>query len=114
MLVTLDLICTNIYNVVSAPIDRKISYVEIWMIGVHFPIFIAILEYGIILAMKKYEKAPNTPGVHKIGNIAFINTKDGHFDVSNFSKNLDMITFFLCLIFIILFNMIYWSVAFQK
>ena len=114
MLVTLDLICTNIYNVVSAPIDRKISYVEIWMIGVHFPIFIAILEYGIILAMNKYKKDSIPAGVYINRSVKINKSEDSHFDVTNFSKKLDIITFCSCVIFIILFNIIYWSVAFQK
>ena len=54
MLVTLDLIATNVYNSVKAPAKRGFSYIEIWMIGVQIPILLGILEYAILLALKKY------------------------------------------------------------
>ena len=54
LLVTLDLIATNVYNSVKAPANRGFSYIEIWMIGVQIPILLGILEYAILLALKKY------------------------------------------------------------
>ena len=54
---TLDLIATNVYNYVKAPANRGFSYIEIWMIGVQIPILVAIFEYAIILAMKKYQSS---------------------------------------------------------
>ena len=54
LLITLDLIATNVYNSVKAPAKRGFSYVEIWMIGVQIPILLGILEYAILLALKKY------------------------------------------------------------
>ena len=53
MMVTLSLISTNSYNSVEAPKDRGISFLEIWMLGTHFPILFAILEYGVILSLEK-------------------------------------------------------------
>ena len=37
MMVTLSLISTNSYNSLDAPEDRGISFLEIWMLGTHFP-----------------------------------------------------------------------------
>ena len=51
---TLDLIATNVYNSVAAPIQRGFSYIEIWMLGIQIPILVGVFEYGILLAMKKY------------------------------------------------------------
>ncbi len=53
LLVTLYLIATNVYNSVNAPKARGFSYIEIWMVGMQIPILAAIIEYGIILGMKK-------------------------------------------------------------
>ena len=47
-------IATNVYNSVKAPAKRGFSYIEIWMIGVQIPIPLGILEYAILLALKKY------------------------------------------------------------
>ena len=56
MLVTVDLIATNVYNSVKAPAQRGLSYIEIWMLGIQIPILVGIFEYGILLAMKKYHQ----------------------------------------------------------
>ena len=53
MMVTLSLISTNSYNSLDAPEDRGISFLEIWMLGTHFPVLFAIVEYGVILSMDK-------------------------------------------------------------
>ena len=49
-------LATNVYNSVTAPTQRGFSYVEIWMLGVQIPILTGVVEYGILLAMKKYHK----------------------------------------------------------
>ena len=59
LLITLDLIATNVYNSVKAPAKRGFSYIEIWMLGVHIPILLGILEYAILMAMKKYDRRRN-------------------------------------------------------
>ena len=56
MMVTLSLISTNSYNAIEAPEDRGISFLEIWMLGTHFPILFAILEYGLVLAFEKSKR----------------------------------------------------------
>ena len=100
MLVTLDLIASNIYNSVKAPIHRKISYIEIWMIVVHVPIFTAILEYGVILTMKKWRNTLiSSTSQAECQNDYNLETK---------SKSLDCWTFVFSLMFIIIFNTCYW------
>ena len=56
LLITLYLIATNVYNSINAPSQRGFSYIEIWMIGIQFPMLVGIIEYGILLAMKKYHQ----------------------------------------------------------
>ena len=59
LLVTLDLIATNIYNSLKAPPQRGFSYIEIWMIGVYVPILLGILEYACLMTMKKFGRQSN-------------------------------------------------------
>ena len=40
LLVTLDLIFTNVYNSVEGPKSRGFSYIEVWMVGMQIPIII--------------------------------------------------------------------------
>ena len=56
LIVTLHLISVNVYNSVNAPTNRGFSYIEVWMFGIHCPIFFALLEYGFILYLKKVAK----------------------------------------------------------
>ena len=88
LLVTLDLIATNVYNSVEAPTQRGLSYIEIWMIGVQIPILVGIFEYGILLAMRKYYKS---------------------MDMYSLGKTMDKWTFTASLIFVFLFNIFYWT-----
>ena len=91
LLVTLYLLATNVYNSVTAPTQRGFSYVEIWMLGVQIPILTGVVEYGILLAMKKY---------HKV-------------EMNSVSKTVDKWTFSGSLLFIMIFNIIYWSMGLQ-
>ena len=54
MLITLYLIQINTYNSIKAPPKRGFSSVELWFEGMQAPILIAIFEYGILLALKKF------------------------------------------------------------
>ena len=54
MLITLYLIQINTYNSIKAPPKRGFSSVELWFVGMQAPILIAIFEYGILLALKKF------------------------------------------------------------
>ena len=53
---TLFLIVSNVYNSVKAPAKRGFSYIEIWMVGVQIPILTGLTEYGVLLALKKYQQ----------------------------------------------------------
>ena len=59
LLVTLYLISSNVYSSLQAPIQRGFSYIEIFLMGTQGVIFFAILEYGFILAWKKYSNIWN-------------------------------------------------------
>ena len=54
LLVTLYLMSTNVYISLEAPLKRGFSYIETWIVGAHGTLCIAIVEYGIILAWKRY------------------------------------------------------------
>ena len=56
LLITLYLIASNTYSSVKGPNRRGFSYVELWMVGVQTSLLVAIFEYGVILALKKYPK----------------------------------------------------------
>ena len=129
-MVTLDLIATNVYNSVKAPAKRGFSYVEIWMIGVQIPILLGILEYAIVLVLKKYYSdvieentivfiSPNQ-GIEKNTSIFFYRLTTYAFFLENknidnkisrwdsIERIMDKWTFFSSISFIIIFNMIYW------
>ena len=75
------------------------------MIVVHVPIFIAIVEYGIILTFKKYRKLANNMKE---------TMQEMDFKINEFSKKSDKITFIICFTFIVMFNVFYWFIALQK
>ena len=97
LLVTLYLITSNVYNSVEAPLKRGFSFIEMWGIGVQVPILFAIIEYGFILSILKYG---NPNGDH-----------DKKADIKKLIDKVDMLSFFGSGGFIIVFNLIYWSVA---
>ena len=111
-MITLDLIATNTYNSVKAPPGRGFSYVEIWLLGVQIPILLAIVEYGILLTMKRVNKK-KTPDQNKIqvmynGSQTTIRERK-IMDVDKIGKTMDLWTFITSLSFIIIFNIVYWS-----
>ena len=113
-MITLDLIATNTYNSVKAPPGRGFSYVEIWLLGVQIPILLAIVEYGILLTMKRVNKK-KTPDQNKIqvlynGSQTTIRERK-IMDVEKIGKTMDLWTFIISLSFIIIFNIVYWSAA---
>ena len=59
MLVTLFLISTNVYSSIDAPPGRGFSYIELWMVGMFLPISFALVEYSVILGVKKYQIVTN-------------------------------------------------------
>ena len=89
-MVTLYLIASNTYASVKGPTNRGFSYIEIWMTGVQISMLMAIIEYGIILAIRKDKKISN--------------------DIDEICRKMDLFTFFASLTFIVLFNIVYWVV----
>ena len=86
MLIIIYLMQINTYNSVEAPPNRGFSMIETWFVGMQFPILFAILQYGIILTMKKY-----WPYQKKIK-----------------PNTIDLWTFFFSVSYLIVFNLIYW------
>ena len=78
LLVTLALITSNVYNSVNAPPKRGFSYIEVWMVGVQVPILVGILEYGIILALKKYCRTKESAPVINVVGIGSNTTSKGY------------------------------------
>ena len=108
LLITLDLIAANVYNSVQGPPSRGFSFVEVWMLGINISILVGVLEYGYLLATKKF-RIDTT----QIGKVMGITMKEKQNDVEFevYYKKIDKITFLFTLIFIIVFNLIYWSIA---
>ena len=96
LLVTLYLISANTFNSMKAPLNRGFSYVEIWAVGVQIPILMAIFEYGVVLGMMKYKKGDEIDKIELAYKI----------------KKIDMWSLVASGIFIILFDIIYWTIAF--
>ena len=101
LLVTLHLIAANIYISVEGPRQRGFSYIEIWMVGMQVPILMAVIEYGIILAMKN--QGTKRLNLRKV-SIAKIAMYD-------FEKILDKWTSYGLFVYIIIFNCVYWMAA---
>ena len=97
----------------KAPSERGFSYIEIWLLGIQFPIILAIVEYGILLTMKRMQKKDN--GQVKIqvihsGNHPQIREK-AIWDLDQMGKTMDKWSFISSLSFMIIFTIVYWSVA---
>ena len=113
-MITLDLIATNTYNSVKAPPGRGFSYVEIWLLGVQIPILLAIVEYGILLTMKRVnqKKTPDQNKIQVLYNGSQTTIRERKImDVEKIGKTMDLWTFIISLSFIIIFNIVYWSAA---
>ena len=113
LLLTLFLISSNVYNSLKAPQKRGFSYAEVWIFGVYFPIILAVLEYGAILAWKKYFEIDSTSGLKIIKTVG----KSSSSSFGNFffiqlitfpTLFSDMASFFISSIFFLVFNIVYW------
>ena len=96
MLITLYLIQINIYNSVKAPPKRGFSAIEIWFVGIQAPILLAVLEYGGLLALKKFQ--PN----QQVEIMGIHTSKEQLF------KYVDLFTFCLSIIYLLTFNAWFW------
>ena len=112
LLVTLYLISYNVYGSLKAPKNRGFSYIELWMIGHQNVIFIAILEYGLVLIWKKFysKSMPNIVEVLE-PSVQDSMLEDDDMTLNEKIKRLDMISFFILIFLMILFNLYYWTVA---
>ena len=117
VLVTLHLISANIYNSVEGPSNRGFSFIEIWMVGTQIPILLAVFEYGIILMLKRKVDAATISKANLIkvsgsdSNMAphkVDKPKDKKYKSVQF---LDKCSFIGSLTFIVLFNLVYWTLA---
>ena len=102
-MITLDLIAMNTYNSVKAPPGRGFSYIEIWLVGIQIPILLAIVEYGILLVLKRCNRTKN--------EVTEFEPKKEKKDLDRIGKTIDKWTFLVSFSFIIIFNFIYWSMA---
>lgn len=88
MLMTLYLIAITSYASLNAPGSRGFSYIEIWFVGIQAPILMAILEYGIVLALRK---------------LAY------HYPIKQLTQKMDIAFFFISLLGLGTFNSYYWT-----
>ena len=86
MLMTILLISITSYSSLNMPASRGFSYMELWFVGTQVPILLAIFEYGAILALQKFYQ-----------------------EFKNFTRFLDLVSFFICLILFVCFNGFYWT-----
>ena len=104
LLVTLYLIMTNVYISVEGPKSRGFSYIEIWFVGMQTPILVGILEYAMLLAKKKYFEKQSNIFIKVNSEQSQPKTTSGFDEIA---KLVDKWTFLGCLIFIVLFSIIY-------
>ena len=70
MLVTLYLMLINSHNSVEAPSGRGFSNIEVWFIGTQAPIAFGIIEYGVILSLKRFTKFSDQK-INLFGDLTF-------------------------------------------
>ena len=85
MLVTIFLIVTGIYKTVEAPSKRGYGIIELYYAIVQVPIIIALVEYGIILAILKYKDGHEE--VKIFGRTKIVNDILSKVDLISFSIN---------------------------
>lgn len=103
-MVTLYLIAFNVYGSVKGPPDRGFSFIEIWMVGIQFPILAAIVEYGVILVIKKYQLMHQND-VHPVQHYG------RGMNIDQLAVKMDKWAFIVSLTFIILFSLVYFGMA---
>ena len=111
MLVTLYLISANVYNAVDAPPGRGFSYIELWMVGMQFPILFALVEYSIILGIKKYFKYKNENKCTSVINVKpnVSNQRHHSRDSNHLFYKIDLFSFILSIFSFVTFCLVYWT-----
>ena len=99
LLITLHLIIQNTYSNLlnNSPPIKGFGYVGFWMIGCQGMIFIALLEYGILLHLDKFGSLVRV----------FASNKVSHRNEK--LKKVDRIFLRLAPIIFLFFNFVYWS-----
>ena len=92
MLTMLYLIQINTYNSVKAPPKRGFSSIEVWFVGMQAPILVAIFEYGIILALKKF-----------LGKMV----QGKNLNPEKLFRKIDLLFFIVCFVYFALFTLWY-------
>ena len=100
MLVTLYLMLINSHNSVEAPSGRGFSYIEIWFVGTQVPIAFGIIEYGTILALKRFSKISDD----EVNMAKFPSEINCNFVVCNF---MDVTAFIFSAIYFLTFIALY-------
>ena len=84
------------------------------MAGVQITLLLAIVEYGAILAVKKYYRPQNSSKNVQVTSITSGNIKpsklENNWDIDDMYKKIDIFTFFCSLTFIVIFNAVYWII----
>ena len=84
------------------------------MTGVQTTLLLAIVEYGVILAVKKYHRPQNSSKTVQVTSINSGNIKpnglQNNLDIDEICKKVDIFTFFCSLIFIVIFIIVYWII----
>ena len=120
LLVTLFLISSNVYGSLKAPQTRGFSYLEVWMVGVNGVNLLAIIEYGIVLAWKKYSvNATTVSNTNAKPKIPMQDSNSSWFYCNAMTKEekikmVDMVTFIFSIIFFIIFIVCYWTFCMNK
>ena len=84
------------------------------MTGVQTTLLLAIVEYGVILTVKKYHRPQNSSKIVQVTSINSGSVKpnrlENDWDIDEMCKKLDIFTFFCSLTFIMIFNIAYWII----
>ena len=108
---TLNLISANVYNSVKGPSNRSFGLIEVFFIGLQLPILVALIEYGFLLYTKRYYE-PKPELFVKVSPKGLKEDRKKPFDIERFCKTLDKAFVVVSIIYILLFNCIYWSTVF--
>ena len=100
----------NLGHSIEGPKSRGFSYIEIWFVGMQIPIIFGIMEYAMLLTMKRYLPIKSIEIIHVQPN-GNLNQDKNQIDLDDFSKKMDKWTLIGCLIYIIIFTATYWTIA---
>ena len=82
------MICHNLGHSIEGPKSRGFSYIEIWFVGMQIPIIFGIMEYAMLLTMKRYLPIKSIEIIHVQPN-GNLNQDKNQMDLDDFSKKID-------------------------